>query len=111
MAQCGIAGHIKLSETSSAIWSYNINWLTAIFGSRPCSRPCCLPPEIDPPAVRPREQRPVDGVDQRNPLHCLPAVSVWRGDYVAVNREAREAALRESYFAAWRLRLKARDWV
>ena len=53
-------------------------------------------------------RRPVDAnlcVDR------LPAVSIWRGDYVAVNREAREAALRESYFVAWRLRLKARDWI
>jgi hypothetical protein len=95
-----------MAETSSAIWSYNINWLAAIFGSRPCSRPCCEAHGVE------RQKKPASGAPfqastagVRIPAHNLS------GDYVAVNRKAREAALRESYFAAWRLRLKARDWV
>ena len=48
--------------------------------------------------------------DQTRTVGTAPN-QTWRGDYVAVNRKAREAALRESHFAAWRLRLKVRDWV
>ena len=68
---------------------------------------------ISPPAVRPQGQRPVDaspcGLDR------LPAVSIWGGDFVRANREARQAAEREAlvaaYFDVWARRLKARDWV
>jgi hypothetical protein len=61
-----------------------------------------------PPIVK--QSQWVSGHLRGQPI-AQPKVTVWRGDYVAVNREAREAALREGYFAEWQRRLKARDWV
>jgi hypothetical protein len=80
-----------------------------------------------PPVVRPQGQRPVDVGTSSRDTQRLPAVSVYedRAYYKCLDTgtfcecwtwtpcrfDPQREDMRKKYFAEWRRRLKARDWV